>query len=268
MNAHAGRTETMLQVKAISKSFGGLQALGDVSFEVGERQIVSIIGPNGAGKTTLFNVLTGVYRPDGGQVLFAGQRISGLPPERIARRGIARTFQNIRLFGAMTAAENLLVGRHTHIKYLYIEALIRSPRFYRQERAARVRAMELLDYMGLKHRAFEPARNLAYGEQRRLEIARALALEPKLLLLDEPAAGMNPHETHELRDVIRRLRDDLGITILLIEHHMQLVMAISDRIAVLDYGSRIAEGTPDEIRKSPQVIEAYLGKGALETFHD
>ncbi|MFH0907448.1 MAG: ABC transporter ATP-binding protein [bacterium] len=258
----------MLKIQSISKRFGGLLALNNVALAVNEGEIFSVIGPNGAGKTTLFNVLTGVYKPDGGRIIFAGADLTGLSPERVAVRGVARTFQNIRLFGAMTVFENLLVGQHAHIRYAYVDALLRTPRFFRQERAARTRAMELLEYMGLKDHAFELARNLAYGDQRRLEIARALAVQPKLLLLDEPAAGMNPHETNELKDLIVRIRNERHVTILLIEHHMQVVMAISDRIAVLDYGSKIEEGTPEEIRKSPQVIEAYLGKGALETFHD
>ncbi len=256
----------MLEIRSITKKFGGLTAVDDVTLSVAQGQIYSVIGPNGAGKTTLFNVLTGVYRPDSGAIKFDGQKISGLPPEKIARRGIARTFQNIRLFGAMTVFENLLVGQHPHINYTYADTLLRTPRFFREERAARARAFELLEYMGMKERAFELSRSLAYGEQRRLEIARALALRPRLLLLDEPAAGLNPQETQELKNFIRRLRDDLKITVLLIEHHMQVVMALSDQVAVLEYGRRIAEGTPDEIRKNPKVIEAYLGQGAAKEY--
>lgn len=252
-----------LIIQGVTKRFGGLTAVDDVSLSIEPGVIYSVIGPNGAGKTTLFNVLTGVYQPDVGSISWEGRRLSHLAPEWIARRGVARTFQNIRLFGAMTVYENVLVARHAHIKYNLVDAILRNRRFHRNEQHGSDKAHDLLSYFGFEDRAEELARNLPYGDQRKLEMARALALEPRLLLLDEPAAGLNPKETELMRDLIKKIRTDFSLTILFIEHHMKMVMSLSDKVAVLDYGKKIAEGSPSEIRNHPAVIEAYLGTSAI-----
>lgn len=259
---------TLLETIDLAKSFGGLTALNRIDFQLEAGRIVSIIGPNGAGKTTLFNTLTGIYRPDRGQILFNGRSLAGLRPDQIAARGIARTFQNIRLFGEMTVIENVLVGMHVHLKQSPLQTLLRLSAFTAEEREAEHRAVELMHAVGLAGVGDELAKNLPYGAQRRLEIARALAAEPQLLLLDEPAAGMNPQETEEMTRLFRTIRDERGITILLIEHDMRVVMNISEKIYVMDYGEKIAEGTPEEIRADARVIEAYLGRGAAAGQHE
>ncbi|MBI3896895.1 MAG: ABC transporter ATP-binding protein [Gammaproteobacteria bacterium] len=254
-------TTPLLEAFNVRKTFGGLLAVNDVSFNVPHRQIVSVIGPNGAGKTTFFNLITGIYRPTSGSIRFDGKDLVGLRPDQIAAVGIARTFQNIRLFGGMTVLENVLVGRHARLPTRYIDALLHTRRYRDGERSAIDKATELLQFVGLDDKANELSRNLPYGEQRRLEIARALASDPKLILLDEPSAGMNPHETDDAKKLIRQLRDQFDLTVVLIEHDMRLVMTISDSVTVLDYGQKIAEGTPAQVRADAHVITAYLGRG-------
>jgi branched-chain amino acid transport system ATP-binding protein len=248
--------------KKVTKRFGGLEAVSKVDLEIKEHAIYSIIGPNGAGKTTFFNCVTGFYTPEEGEILFKDRNITGLSPDRVTHLGISRTYQNIRLFKNMTVVENILVGMHPHLKSGLLGGIFRDPRTNREEKAAVEEAVRLLGFINLKGKGDLLAKNLPYGEQRRLEIGRALASKPSLLLLDEPTAGMNPSETQDMVNFIRRLRDELGITILLIEHQMRVVMSISEQISVLDFGMKIAEGTPLEIQKNPRVVEAYLGRGA------
>ena len=258
----------LLEIKNMTKTFGGLKAISDITFSLEKGLIASIIGPNGAGKTTFFNTLTGIYRPDGGSIVFNGKSLVGKRPDQIAARGISRTFQNIRLFPDMSVVENIMVGMHVHLRQSPVGMLFRTGAFRREEAEAERKAVELMEYVGLHNIGNELAKNLPYGAQRRLEIARALAADPLLLLLDEPAAGMNPQESEDVTKLFRNIRDEKGITILLIEHDMRVVMNISERICVMDYGEKIAEGTPQEIRNNTKVIEAYLGRGAVAGQHE